>query len=119
MLILKLIRQIVNLKFILVARISQWKEEVEGEKHESILKKADKEIKYEKVKMLTKDTFSDFIKENPSTFIEFYSPGCGHCIKFAPAYEELATELEKEASEFKIAAVNCAEEETICEENKI
>jgi thiol-disulfide isomerase/thioredoxin len=35
-------------------------------------------------------------------FVNFYSPGCGHCRKLAPTFAELAQELEQEHSEVGI-----------------
>lgn len=43
------------------------------------------------------------------TFVEFYSPWCGHCKRFAPTFKNLAEIQEHWADEgFRIKRVNCA-----------
>jgi len=45
-------------------------------------------------------------------FVNFYSPRCGHCHDLAPAWRELARELE--GTGVMVAAVNCQEEPHLC-----
>lgn len=70
-------------------------------------------IEYKNVVQLTTETYNDTIKNNKYVFIEYYSPNCGHCVKFAPEYEKLATQLKEANSEFVIAAVDMATQEEV------
>lgn len=68
--------------------------------------KKDKEVKYVTVVKLTAETYNSTIKDNKHVFIEYYSPSCGHCVRFAPEYEKLATKVKEEGLPFVIAAVD-------------
>jgi protein disulfide-isomerase A1 len=65
------------------------------------------------VASLTKDTFPDFVKENPLALLEFFAPWCGHCKALAPEYEEAATTLKDK--DIKLAKVDCTEEADLCQ----
>lgn len=57
---------------------------------------------------LTANTFQSGINTD-LTLVEFYSPWCGHCKKFAPTFKNLAEIQEHWAEEgFRIKRVNCA-----------
>jgi len=45
-------------------------------------------------------------------FINFYSPRCSHCHDLAPAWREMARELD---GVIRIGAVNCADERQLCQ----
>lgn len=47
----------------------------------------------EEVVELSGEEFDKFIADNPVAVVELYSPGCGHCKKFAPTYEKLAKHI--------------------------
>lgn len=49
-------------------------------------------------------------------FVNFYSPQCSHCHHLAPAWRELARELQ---SVIQIGAVNCEEDWMLCREQNI
>lgn len=48
--------------------------------------------------------------------VEFYTPWCGHCKNLKPEYVALARELQGYA---KVGAVDCTDEERLCEEHGI
>ncbi|SPO22681.1 uncharacterized protein UTRI_01359 [Ustilago trichophora] len=54
-------------------------------------------------------------------FIEFYSPYCGHCKKFAPTYHDLAESNKhlEDSSDFHLARVNCIAQSDLCERQNI
>lgn len=74
--------------------------------HSSEKKEGGDKVEYQNVVKLTAETYNDTIKNNQKVFIEYYSPGCGHCIAFAPEYEKLATQLKEQNSDIVIAAVD-------------
>lgn len=61
---------------------------------------------------LTKDTFTDFVKEHDLVLAEFFAPWCGHCKALAPKYEEAATELK--GKNIPLVKVDCTAEEDLC-----
>jgi len=65
------------------------------------------------VSSLTKDTFTDFVKDNDLVLAEFFAPWCGHCKALAPEYEEAATTLKEK--NIKLAKVDCTEEADLCQ----
>jgi hypothetical protein len=40
--------------------------------------------------------------------VEYYSPSCGHCIRFAPDYDLLAKKVKEENKGYIIAAADLA-----------
>eukprot|EP01117_Protostelium_nocturnum_P020422 TRINITY_DN9175_c0_g1_i1.p1 TRINITY_DN9175_c0_g1~~TRINITY_DN9175_c0_g1_i1.p1 ORF type:complete len:440 (+),score=149.72 TRINITY_DN9175_c0_g1_i1:75-1322(+) len=64
------------------------------------------------VKELTSKNFAkEVINTEHVTVVEFYAPWCGHCKNLAPEYERLAT---KNKGIFKVAAINCDDEKSLC-----
>jgi len=61
---------------------------------------------------LTKDTFTEFVKEHDLVLAEFFAPWCGHCKALAPKYEEAATELK--GKNIPLVKVDCTAEEDLC-----
>ncbi|KAB7507028.1 Protein disulfide-isomerase A4, partial [Armadillidium nasatum] len=45
------------------------------------------------VKVLETSNFSDFVKSEKLSLVEFYAPWCGHCKELAPQYEAAAEDL--------------------------
>ena len=82
-----------------------------GEKAEEDHKPS--KIEYVNVIKLTNETYNDTLKNNKFVFVEYYSPSCGHCARFAPDYEKLATQLKESNSEFVIAAVDMSVEDEV------
>ncbi|KAF9910722.1 hypothetical protein EC991_005707 [Linnemannia zychae] len=56
-----------------------------------------------------------------TTFVKFYSPQCGHCIRLAPTWEKLAVNHQDWANskDFKFAEVNCLLEGDVCDDNDV
>ncbi|KAF9934211.1 hypothetical protein FBU30_002904 [Linnemannia zychae] len=56
-----------------------------------------------------------------TTFVKFYSPQCGHCIRLAPTWEQLAVNHKDWAGSknFKFAEVNCLLEGDVCDDNDV
>jgi len=67
--------------------------------------------------ILTSDSFASTVGKG-DTFIKFYAPWCGHCIKLAPAWDELAKAFEAD-SNVKIAKIDCTEHQSVCQENDV
>ncbi|KAF9389893.1 hypothetical protein CPB97_010406 [Podila verticillata] len=69
---------------------------------------------------LTGATFKSAINQG-TTFVKFYSPQCGHCIKLAPSWEQAAVEhlSLRTSKDFKFAEVNCIIEGDICDDNNV
>ncbi|BCR92343.1 protein disulfide isomerase PDI1 [Aspergillus chevalieri] len=61
---------------------------------------------------LTKDTFTNFVKEHDLVLAEFFAPWCGHCKALAPKYEEAATELK--GKNIPLVKIDCTAEEDLC-----
>ncbi|KAI0996781.1 Protein disulfide-isomerase [Podosphaera aphanis] len=66
---------------------------------------------------LTKDTFTDYIKERELVLAEFYAPWCTHCKALAPEYEEAAVTLKQK--NINLVKVNCVEESDLCGSNDV
>jgi len=59
--------------------------------------------------VLSDETFDESLDVGGDWFIEFYAPWCGHCKKLAPIWDELAAS----AKTFKVAKINCQDEDDI------
>lgn len=53
--------------------------------------------------------------------VQFYNSWCGHCMDFAPVYQEFARNVSRWRPAVGIAAINCADEKNIavCRANKV
>jgi len=58
--------------------------------------------------------------EKGSHLIKFYAPWCGHCKKMAPAYSELAKEVDEDKKiSTTIAKVDCTLHQSVCQEQGV
>lgn len=55
---------------------------------------------------LTPETFAAQVGKG-HWFIEHFSPYCGHCTQFAPTWEKLVGEAEKEIPDVTLAKIDC------------
>lgn len=99
--------------------VAQFLEEVrEGkvEKHIDTEKdKKEKEVKYVNVLKLNAENYNQTLADNRYVFVEYYSPNCGHCVRFAPEYEKLASKVKEEGLGFVVAAVDLVTESEVSE----
>jgi thiol-disulfide isomerase/thioredoxin len=51
--------------------------------------------------------FETIIKEMPA-FVKIFSPGCGHCIAMAPAWEKLKKNTDLKNLDFALVAINAS-----------
>lgn len=75
--------------------------------------KKENEIKYENVNKLNAETYNSTLQNNKYVFVEYYSPNCGHCVRFAPEYEKLAAKVKEEGLDYVIAAVDLVTDKEI------
>lgn len=61
---------------------------------------------------LTDDTFAKHISSGKH-FVKFFAPWCGHCVKLAPTWEELAKTLEHDPT-ISISKIDCTQYRPIC-----
>jgi len=58
--------------------------------------------------------------EKGSHLVKFYAPWCGHCKKMAPAWDELAKEVDGDKSiSTTIAKVDCTKHQSVCQEQGV
>lgn len=67
------------------------------------------------VQSLTEGNFTSST-DHGMWFIEFFSPYCGHCKRFAPTFHDLAVDNRhlEDSSDFHIARVNCIAQGDLC-----
>lgn len=66
---------------------------------------------------LTKDTFTNFIKQGDLVLAKFYAPWCGHCKALAPEYEKAAQKLMEK--KIRLVKIDCTVEEELCKEYRV
>ncbi|KAL5012751.1 hypothetical protein ScPMuIL_011302 [Solemya velum] len=64
------------------------------------------------VKILNGNNFYITVYQNQENvwLVEFYNQWCGHCIKFAPVWQQLAKDIKDWNKVVRVGAVNCAED---------
>lgn len=72
------------------------------------------------IQSLTASNFTSST-DNGMWFVEFFSPFCGHCKKFAPTFHDIAESNRhlEDSSNFHIARVNCIAQGDLCERQNI
>jgi thiol-disulfide isomerase/thioredoxin len=94
-----------------VENLQQFFTDAKADKLERFIdSKRDSGINYKNVVKLDSATFNNTISENDFVFVEFYSPNCGHCVRFAPEYEKVAKHFKNAESKVVIAAVDASDE---------
>ncbi|ESN98479.1 hypothetical protein HELRODRAFT_192949 [Helobdella robusta] len=72
--------------------------------------------------ILTDKNFDQEVIRSPNAWlVEFYNSWCGHCIRFAPQWKQLATECKGWSEVLKIGAIDCAnsQNQQICMHYKL
>eukprot|EP00088_Acartia_fossae_P068785 TRINITY_DN879_c1_g1_i10.p1 TRINITY_DN879_c1_g1~~TRINITY_DN879_c1_g1_i10.p1 ORF type:complete len:406 (-),score=166.65 TRINITY_DN879_c1_g1_i10:400-1617(-) len=77
---------------------------------------AEAEVK-DGLSILTAASFEKAVSTGDS-FVKFYAPWCGHCIKLAPTWDSLAKEFEAD-DRVKIAKIDCTAHQSVCQENEV
>lgn len=91
-------------------------DKIQAKKAEQPRKEAQEDVP---VLELTADGFGEEIKSGV-TFIDFYSPWCGHCKRLAPTWEQLGKKYQNKDG-VKIAKVDCtaSDNKEFCNEQEI
>lgn len=95
--------------------ITVCKEEPKGE---IIDKKGIKVNMINNVIQLNPDNFKDLVDLHDLSLIKFYAPSCGHCIKMAPSFAQLAKDFSKD-SQVLIGEINTSTYEEFTDSFKI
>lgn len=74
---------------------------------------------YKHVTKLTSSNFSKTISENDFVFVEFYSPSCGHCVRFVQDYDKIAAEVKSQGINAVVAAVDITQSKEVASSEKI
>jgi len=64
------------------------------------------------VQPIGNEFFTEVLDSEEPWLVDFYAPWCGHCVQFAPVYEQIAKILEGKA---KLAKVDCDRYPNICQ----
>lgn len=67
---------------------------------------------------LTAATFRSELKKKKNALVMFYAPWCGHCKRAKPFFVKAANKLAHD-SRIMLAAVDCTEEKSLCQENDV
>ena len=61
--------------------------------------------------LLNASNFKTIVHNSPNAWmVEFYSSWCGHCIRFAPTFKQIAKDVQKWSNVISVAAIDCAQE---------
>ncbi|XP_034416673.1 protein disulfide-isomerase A4 isoform X1 [Cyclopterus lumpus] len=98
------------------ATLSRCEDDVAEEEKEAAVEKNsddeyeeedDTELKEENgVLVFTNGNYDTFMEGKDTVLVEFYSPWCGHCKKFAPEYEKIAQTLKENDPPIPVAKVD-------------
>ncbi|CAI4224319.1 unnamed protein product [Auanema sp. JU1783] len=64
------------------------------------------------VSNLGNDYWTTVLDSDEPWMVDFFAPWCGHCVQFAPVYEQIAKELE---GKVKLAKVDCDQWPGVCQ----
>ncbi|CAK0801175.1 unnamed protein product, partial [Prorocentrum cordatum] len=67
----------------------------------------------DEVLALTTANFSQHLKDNKQTLVEFYAPWCSHCKKLAPEFEKAAGSLKALGKPVSLVKVDATEEKDL------
>jgi thioredoxin domain-containing protein 5 len=88
-------------------------------KKEKLVEEPEIAIADEGLYILGEKSFAKHI-EKGSHFIKFYAPGCGHCKKMAPTWDELAKDVSEDKTvSTTIAKVDCTVHQSICQDTHV
>ena len=59
-----------------------------------------------KITSITDDTLDSYIPNQKCLILEIYSPRCQHCVKLAPIYEEVFTDVTANRSDILVAKMD-------------
>lgn len=90
---------------------------VEHEEHEETLEELHEDGVH--AHQLTDDSFQSFLDENEYSFVNFYKPSCTFCKGLHHTWEKFAEKAEAEEMPVGIADVDCAENWSLCRDQKI
>ncbi|AYV86476.1 MAG: protein disulfide-isomerase A5-like [Sylvanvirus sp.] len=89
----------------------------EPETPQTVQRKKQDASKY--ITMLTDETFSPFLAQNPKTITAWTRPGCGHCVVMAPNYLKAARQMKKIDPSIRFTAVDGNAQQTLVKRNNI
>ncbi|VDM24465.1 unnamed protein product [Toxocara canis] len=69
-----------------------------------------------KVTKMANDFYSKVLDDNEPWLVDFFAPWCGHCIQFAPVFEQVAEVLD---GRVKLAKVDCDQWPGVCQSANI
>ncbi|XP_057666368.1 protein disulfide-isomerase-like [Diorhabda carinulata] len=72
-----------------------------------------------KILELTSHNFENIINANPYILVNFYSPFCKYCIRFAPEFKKTAKKIFKKRKFITVAQIDAANETAIANQQGI
>jgi thiol-disulfide isomerase/thioredoxin len=68
---------------------------------------------------LTPYNWDKFLEENPHAFVDMYAPWCVWSQRFAPTWEEFATEVKKQKMSLGVGKVDCVAQADLCRQQEV
>uniref|UniRef100_A0A7S0UIS9 Thioredoxin domain-containing protein n=1 Tax=Polytomella parva TaxID=51329 RepID=A0A7S0UIS9_9CHLO len=62
----------------------------------------------------TSENFEEKSSDGKLYFVKFYAPWCGHCVRLAPTWKELAASYATD-DQIEIAHVDCTADKSVCQ----